>query len=116
MTGDISFAPETTQLGHLKNYAFMGLINAWLQANSGGDDHDKMVTLVMQLVGDAEGLVSKEKVCGLDKMVAYCQVKTVEKRKRCSSTCASGTSTERYTKCCALGWTRLGKGCWILHL
>ena len=75
---------DRVNVGHVKNYVFMGMLNAFLLDKNVNVDAQKLVTeLVLSLVGDDNGKIVDTKVQKLDQLVAMCNVKIVDKAKKC---------------------------------
>ena len=70
----------SANIGHVKNYTFMSIVNAYLSATSEQDEgHQYMYKAVAELVGDSRGKIVEKKGKQLDRMVAMCRVKAVKK-------------------------------------
>ena len=74
----------SANIGHIKNYMFMSIVNAYLSSVKEDDaGHQKLYKEIAALIGDGEGNIVEGKVKSLDKLVAACRIKTVEKAKKC---------------------------------
>ena len=82
--GKVAKTPAAKTLGHVKNYVFVGLVNTVLtETAEDSEGHTTLVRHVLQLAGNGQDKLDDEKVSQLDKMVAFCRVKTVDKAKTC---------------------------------
>ena len=73
---EIKASKENVKLGHVKNFIFMGVVNALLEDKEVPDQQAKQLReTIIGLVGDPQGNIDVEKVNRLDVIVSHADVK-----------------------------------------